>query len=228
MTTPATAGTSQDCSERRPSPPRRQDGQFRRLGYAVEYSGILVRASGGAHPRRTIRRQPHGRNRNPRPERAAIWSSTSPATTPRNSPIGQAHYSGLMTARGTFVDDLLVHKISDTHYLLCVNAGNQDRDFEHIVANNQFDAKVENAGAALFAARDSGPAAPLSILQRLTPAPLDAIRYYHFTFGKVERRRLPDRAHRLHRRRRLRNLFRPGTFRKTLERSAGSRRLALA
>ena len=32
--------------------------------------------------------------------------------------VGQAQYSGLMTERGTFVDDLLVHKISETHYLL--------------------------------------------------------------------------------------------------------------
>ena len=46
--------------------------------------------------------------------------------------VGQAQYSGLMTAKGTFVDDLLVHKISDTHYFLCVNASNQDQDFEHI------------------------------------------------------------------------------------------------
>src|ERR1700732_802934 len=60
--------------------------------------------------------------------------------------VGQAHYSGLMTSRGTFVDDLLVHKFSDTHYLLCVNAGNQDDDFQHIVANNKFDAAVENSG----------------------------------------------------------------------------------
>ena len=51
--------------------------------------------------------------------------------------VGQAQYSGLMTDRGTFVDDLLVHKISDTHYLLCVNAGNQDRDFDHIVSHNR-------------------------------------------------------------------------------------------
>ena len=27
--------------------------------------------------------------------------------------VGQAHYSGLLTHEGTFVDDLLVHKISD-------------------------------------------------------------------------------------------------------------------
>src|SRR5271169_5601385 len=46
---------------------------------------------------------------------------------------GQAHYSGLMTPQGTFVDDLLVHKISETHYLLCVNASNQDKDFAHIL-----------------------------------------------------------------------------------------------
>ena len=45
---------------------------------------------------------------------------------------GQAQYSGLMTSTGTFVDDLLVHKISDGHYFLCVNASNQDKDFEYI------------------------------------------------------------------------------------------------
>ena len=70
--------------------------------------------------------------------------------------IGQAQYSGLMTDRGTFVDDLLVHKISDKHYFLCVNAGNQDSDFEHIQRNNAMAAELENSGAALFAARDSG------------------------------------------------------------------------
>jgi len=43
--------------------------------------------------------------------------------------IGQAQYSGLMTPQGTFEDDLLVHKVSDTHYFLCVNAANQDKDW---------------------------------------------------------------------------------------------------
>src|SRR5579864_8009027 len=43
--------------------------------------------------------------------------------------IGHAHYSGLMTQRGTFVDDQLVHKFSGTQYFCCVNAGNQDHDY---------------------------------------------------------------------------------------------------
>src|ERR1700719_1009845 len=89
--------------------------------------------------------------------------------------VGQAHYSGLMTSRGTFVDDLLVHKISDTHYLLCVNASNQDADFDHIVANNKFDAEIENSGPRYSQLAIQGPRAA-EILQKLTPAPLDAIR----------------------------------------------------
>ncbi len=97
---------------------------------------------------------------------------------------GQAQYSGLMTARGTFADDLLVHKISSTRYLLCVNAANQDADFEHIVAQESADVEIENAGGRYAQLAIQGPRAK-DILQRLTPARLDAVRSYHFTFGQV-------------------------------------------
>ena len=97
---------------------------------------------------------------------------------------GQAQYSGLMTERGTFVDDLLVHKVADQHYLLCVNASNQDADFEHIVAHNRFGARVENAGKRYSQLAIQGPRAT-AILQRLTPVALGTIRYYHFFLGKV-------------------------------------------
>jgi aminomethyltransferase len=99
--------------------------------------------------------------------------------------VGQAQYAGLMTAKGTFVDDLLVHKISDTHYLLCVNAVNQDGDFAHILASNRFDAKVENAGPRYSQLAIQGPRA-IAVLQKLTKVALDPIRYYHFVFGKVD------------------------------------------
>jgi len=99
--------------------------------------------------------------------------------------VGQAHYSGLMTAQGTFVDDLLVHKISDRHYFLCVNAGNQDQDFEHIRTHNLAGAEIENAGKRYSQLAIQGPRA-LGILQRLTEVPLASIPYYHFTFGDVD------------------------------------------
>jgi len=98
--------------------------------------------------------------------------------------VGQAHYSGLMTDRGTFVDDLLVHKISDRHYFLCVNAGNQEGDFAHIRNNNVVGAELENSGERYSQLAIQGPKA-LGILQRLTKVPLQEMKYYWFTFGEV-------------------------------------------
>jgi len=100
--------------------------------------------------------------------------------------VGQAHYSGLMTGLGCFVDDLLVHKFSDTHFFLCVNAGNQDRDFDYIVQRNRWagDAVVENAGPRYSQLALQGPRAE-SILQRFTRIPLSGLRYYHFAHGPV-------------------------------------------
>jgi aminomethyltransferase len=97
---------------------------------------------------------------------------------------GQIQYSGLMTSRGTFVDDLLVHRISGAHYMLCVNASNQDADFAHIVAHNKFDAKIENAGPRYSQLAVQGPRAA-EILQKLTPVSLSPVHYYYFVFGKV-------------------------------------------
>jgi glycine cleavage system T protein (aminomethyltransferase) len=100
---------------------------------------------------------------------------------------GQAQYSGLMTAAGTFVDDLLVHKISDGHYFLCVNASNQDKDFDYIrrAGAGRFNAQVENAGERYSQLAVQGPKA-LGILTRFTRAPIAALKYYHFLAGEVD------------------------------------------
>jgi aminomethyltransferase len=98
--------------------------------------------------------------------------------------IGQAHYSGLLYDHGGFVDDILVHKVAEDHYFLCVNASNQDKDFEHICSQNHFDATVENAGGRYAQIAVQGPRA-CATLQKLTPVDLSAIKYYWFTHGDV-------------------------------------------
>src|SRR5579872_3270271 len=45
---------------------------------------------------------------------------------------GQAHYSALLTPRGTYVDDILVHRMSPNDYMLVVNAGTTEKDFAWI------------------------------------------------------------------------------------------------
>jgi glycine cleavage system T protein (aminomethyltransferase) len=100
---------------------------------------------------------------------------------------GQAHYSGLLYEHGGFVDDILVHKVADDHFFLCVNASNQDKDFEHIVSQNEqkkFDAVVENNGDRYAQIAIQGPKA-MATLQKLTPVDLGAIKYYWFSDGEV-------------------------------------------
>jgi aminomethyltransferase len=98
--------------------------------------------------------------------------------------IGQAQYSGLLYEHGGFVDDILVHKVADDHFFLCVNASNQDKDYQHIASHNTFDCTVENAGARFSQIAVQGPRG-LETLQKLTPVALAQIQYYHFKDGTV-------------------------------------------
>lgn len=98
--------------------------------------------------------------------------------------VGQAQYSGLLYEHGGFVDDILVHKVEDDHYFICVNASNQEKDFEHIDNANRWQAKVEFASERYAQLAIQGPKA-LSTLQKLTRTELAPIKYYHFVDGEV-------------------------------------------
>jgi aminomethyltransferase len=98
--------------------------------------------------------------------------------------IGQAQYSGLLYDHGGFVDDILVHKVADDHYFICVNASNQDKDYEYIAAANRHNANVEFAGDRYAQLAIQGPKGPAT-LQKLTATDLAAIQYYHFADGLV-------------------------------------------
>jgi len=97
---------------------------------------------------------------------------------------GQAHYSALLYGHGGFVDDILVHKVADDHYFLCVNASNQEKDFEHLCALNNTSATIELTSNRYAQLAVQGPKA-LATLQKLTSTDLAAIRYYYFTEGEV-------------------------------------------
>src|SRR5690242_20360907 len=98
--------------------------------------------------------------------------------------VGQAHYSALLYEHGGFVDDILVHKVSETEFFLCVNASNQEKDFEHIKSRNRFDAEVDFASDRFSQLAIQGPSA-LATLQKLTETKLSEIKYYWFTDGAV-------------------------------------------
>ena len=100
--------------------------------------------------------------------------------------VGQAHYSGLMTPAGTFVDDLLVYRFADDHFLLVVNASNVDKDFAWIVEQVRpfGDVSAVNTSARYALLALQGPAAR-EVLQQLTSIDLAAVKYYWFVHGEV-------------------------------------------
>jgi aminomethyltransferase len=100
--------------------------------------------------------------------------------------VGQAQYSGLTTQTGAFVDDLLVYRLAPSHFLLVVNAGNIQKDYEWIAG------QIEPAGDVVAVDASSryallavqGPAS-LEVLQPLTGVELGSMKYYWFAHGEV-------------------------------------------
>ena len=100
--------------------------------------------------------------------------------------IGQAQYSGLLTERGTFVDDLLVYRLAASHFLLVVNAGNIPKDFEWIAEHIKpaGDAVAVDASSRYALLAVQGPAAQ-NTLQPLTGVELGTLKYYWFAHGEI-------------------------------------------
>jgi aminomethyltransferase len=98
---------------------------------------------------------------------------------------GQAQYAGLLYHHGGFVDDILIYRVAADHYFLCVNASNQEKDFEHIRAQNRWNCTVDFASARWAQIAVQGPLAAATVT-KLTSVNLSAIRYYRFTDGVVD------------------------------------------
>lgn len=96
---------------------------------------------------------------------------------------GQAQYSCLPNDKGGVVDDLIVYKIKDEDYLLVVNAGNIDKDWNWISQHNTQGADLKNISDDICLFAVQGPKA-VSTLQKLTKTDLNNIKYYHFTLGE--------------------------------------------
>ncbi|MGB7189221.1 MAG: glycine cleavage system aminomethyltransferase GcvT [Acidobacteriaceae bacterium] len=99
--------------------------------------------------------------------------------------IGQAHYSAMLYPEGTFVDDIVVHKLGDHDYLIVINAGTREKDFEWIKKSAQrFHCHVSNYSDYYTQLAIQGPHAA-ETLAKLTGLDLSAIKPYWFQWGTV-------------------------------------------
>ena len=99
---------------------------------------------------------------------------------------GQAHYSALLTPAGTFIDDILVHRLGPNDYLLVVNAGTKDKDFAWIYRQVGRWPGIHLGDYSAYYSQLAlqGPHS-LETLAKLTKLDLAAIKNYWFTWGTV-------------------------------------------
>ena len=99
--------------------------------------------------------------------------------------IGQAQYSALLYPNGTFVDDVIVHRLGEDNYLLVINAGTREKDFGWVRDNTgEFNCRVRDLSDEFTQIAIQGPKAHL-VLQKLTDANLAAVKFYWVTHGTV-------------------------------------------
>src|SRR5260221_7293516 len=99
--------------------------------------------------------------------------------------IGQAQYSAILYPQGTFVDDVIVHRLGQDDYLLVINAGTRQKDIDWVRQNTKdFDCLVEELSDAYTQLAIQGPRA-VDVVQKLTDANLSTIKNYWFTHGTV-------------------------------------------
>jgi aminomethyltransferase len=99
--------------------------------------------------------------------------------------VGQAQYSALLYPQGTFVDDVVVHRLGVNEYLLVINAGTREKDFNWVRDNtSEFNCQVENLSDDFAQIAIQGPKA-VNLLQKLTDADLGTVKFYWVTRGTV-------------------------------------------
>ena len=99
--------------------------------------------------------------------------------------IGQCRYSAMLYPQGTFVDDVIVHRLGEDDYMLVINAGTREKDVNWVTDNTrQFGVKVENLSDDFTQIAIQGPKG-VDTLQKLTDADLSQVKFYWFTHGTV-------------------------------------------
>ena len=99
---------------------------------------------------------------------------------------GKVQYTCMPNGRGGIVDDILVYRVDAETYMLCVNAANIEKDWNHICEQGQAFGMEAGHGRELYNASDEicqlavqGPLA-MKIVQKMCAEPVEGMEYYTF------------------------------------------------
>ena len=99
--------------------------------------------------------------------------------------IGQAQYSAMLYPEGTFVDDVIVHRLGEDDFLLVINAGTREKDNSWVSEHSKgFDFTVVDLSDSYTQLAIQGPRA-VDLVQKLTYANLNKLGNYWFAHSRL-------------------------------------------
>ncbi|MEH7494517.1 glycine cleavage system aminomethyltransferase GcvT [Neobacillus niacini] len=93
---------------------------------------------------------------------------------------GGAQYNAMCYENGGTVDDLLVYKLKDNHYLLVVNASNIDKDYKWLEDHLEGDVSIDNLSEKMAQLALQGPLAEKALQKLAGDTDLGAIGFFKF------------------------------------------------
>lgn len=97
---------------------------------------------------------------------------------------GRAHYSLLLDEEAGIVDDILVYRMADEEWMLVVNAGNREEDWNWLEKRLTPGVQFEDSSQVTSLLALQGPLAA-EILQPICSGPLHELRRFQFAAGTV-------------------------------------------
>jgi aminomethyltransferase len=93
---------------------------------------------------------------------------------------GQAQYNFMLNEKGGVIDDCIVYRFNEEKWMLVVNAGTQDGDYEWLKKNASGDVKIENISEKTGKLDLQGPTAPKIIAELTGKETIEEMKFFRF------------------------------------------------
>jgi len=93
---------------------------------------------------------------------------------------GQAQYNFMLNEKGCVIDDCIVYRFNEEKWMLVVNAGTQESDFEWLCKNKLPDMELKNISATTGKLDLQGPTAPKLVAELAGREAIEDLKFFRF------------------------------------------------
>lgn len=99
---------------------------------------------------------------------------------------GKAQYTAITNSEGGIVDDIIIYRMAEERYFLCVNAANTAKDLKWLKEHNQFNATIEDVSSDYAQLALQGPEAQNILAKVVSGQEAPNLPYFAFTTTVIQ------------------------------------------